>query len=89
MNSMEPKECSFDSLSEDNHICILDFLGRNSYFPYGSINKKCNSIFQICPYRFPKTTFFQGYAKPEFVIQRFEEEYDSDRVTCINNRYWV
>eukprot|EP00594_Rhizosolenia_setigera_P007124 CAMPEP_0178953076 /NCGR_PEP_ID=MMETSP0789-20121207/8212_1 /TAXON_ID=3005 /ORGANISM="Rhizosolenia setigera, Strain CCMP 1694" /LENGTH=336 /DNA_ID=CAMNT_0020634283 /DNA_START=180 /DNA_END=1190 /DNA_ORIENTATION=- len=58
--------CGFDSLNDDTHGLILEFVGKKSYYAYGATNKRCNQIF--LSKEWSKETFLYGYA-PLAVIQ--------------------
>jgi len=50
----------FESLVDDTHDLIIQFVGKRSYSCYGSINKRCREI--LLSKNLPKETYFCGYA---------------------------
>lgn len=70
---------TFESLVNDIHDTILQFLGKRSYSSYGGINKRCREVF--LSKNIPKKTFLFGFAPLSMIKEKCNDcDYDYDNV---------
>lgn len=67
---------TFDSIPDDVHDKILDFVGRRSYVVYGILSKRYKQIYLAKKDFCNKETFFYGYAPIQDIMKRLQEEFD-------------
>lgn len=62
--------CNFDSLIDDNLLHIFGYVGKKSYGGFGSINKRCNNIFNTQQKNTPKKSCFYNCLNLEQLKKR-------------------
>lgn len=66
MNSVHGSH--FDMLNDDTLCHVLNFVGEKSYYSFGGINSRCNSIFKAS--NLAKETFLYGYAPTHMIARK-------------------
>jgi len=60
---------------DDIIVNLFEFVGKDSYMGFGSVNRKFNEIFKT--HSETKTSSYGGYENFELIIERFERSYTS------------